>query len=73
MSKKTEKLLDNRLNMAYNKKNGAVFDKIDFKKECWKMEKNNMEFVGLTAVVAGINISYNFEKIMFNITWFFDM
>ncbi len=32
------------------------------------MEKNNMEFVGLTAVVAGINISYNFEKIMFNIT-----
>ena len=33
MSKKTEKLLDNRLNMAYNKKNGAVFDKINFKKE----------------------------------------
>lgn len=32
------------------------------------MKKNNIEFVDLTDFVAGINISYNFEKIMFNIT-----
>lgn len=33
MSKKTEKLLDNGLNIVYNKKNSTVFDKINFKKE----------------------------------------